>query len=90
MKKYIVVDETYHGDVETEVFDTPEAANVEARYLWNHLTDGEQKTRHIYAAVITEECLCEYARDEDTGEIDWRCYDRCDFFPGSFDSAHAN
>lgn len=90
MRKYIVVDETLYGssvgDAETEVFDTPEAANSGATSLWNHLTQKEQEMRHIYAAVVTESILDDCAKNEDSGEIDWRCWMSCDAFPGAFDS----
>lgn len=89
MQKYIVVDDTYNGDQETEVFDTPKAANAEASYIWNHLTPKEQKTRHIYVAVVSESDLADDAKNDDTGAIDWRCWANCDAFPGAFDSENA-
>ena len=35
---------------------------------------------------VTEEYLADDARDEETGKIDWRCFDRCDMTPDCFDS----
>ena len=85
MKKYIVVDQIGNDDYE-EVFDTIEAANAFALKSWKHLTNREKNGRHIYVCAVTEKDLDDWAVDEETGEIDWRCFDRCDMTPDCFDS----
>ena len=84
MKKYIVVEAK--ADEFQDVFDTIDEANKFALDSWNHLTNYEKKGTHIYVCFVTEKDLADYARDEETGEIDWRCFDRCDMTPDCFDS----
>ena len=84
MKKYIVVEAK--ADEFQDVFDTIDEANKFALDSWNHLTNYEKKRTHIYVCFVTEEDLADDARDEETGKIDWRCFDRCDMTPDCFDS----
>ena len=85
--RYIVVNDTLpYGDSWTDVYDTAEEANRAAWYDWNHLTKPEQREQHIWAGLVTREDLGDDAIDEDTGEIDWRCWVNADTFPGAFDS----
>lgn len=88
-KKYIVVDEPTRrcGDEWRYVYDTAEEANSAAWRAWNYLTKQEQRERHIWAGLVTHEDLDDDAIDEDTGEIDWRCWVNADTFPGAFDSS---
>lgn len=93
MKKYLVIDESFNdlkhtsaGDQWEAVYDTPEEATAAAESEWSYLTARERKYHHIYSAVVTEADLDDYATDEDTGEIDWRCFTACDTYPGCFDS----
>ena len=88
MVKYIVVDEleSGFGDCFETIHDTAEQANRFARGSWEPLTAREQQRRHIFAAVIREEDLAEYAKDEETGEIDWREWINCHTTPQLFDS----
>lgn len=84
-KKYVVCDWTCNGDLDTYVFDTPEAANEKAESLWWHLTRAEKKTRHIYAAVVHED----WVDQDDLAEYGDRAYGMAsymDAFPGVFDS----
>nr|DAG36983.1 MAG TPA: hypothetical protein [Caudoviricetes sp.] len=89
MVKYVVIDERNGGigDRFEEYFDTIEAANKYAINSWFYLTEIEKKKRHIFAAVIREEDLAEYAKDEESGEIDWREWISCHTTPQLFDSA---
>ena len=91
MEKYLVIDERINGDGDqfVKVFNAPELAEVEAERQWNYLTAREQKTRHIYTAVVTESDLAFWAVDDETGEIDWTAFDSCDTYEGAFDSAAA-
>lgn len=88
MVKYIVVDERNggFGDSFEEYFDTIEAANKYASDSWGYLTSIEKQKRHIFAAVIHEEDLMDGAKDEETGEIDWRLWCNCHTTPQLFDS----
>lgn len=87
-KKYIVVDDPIGrtGDSWTDVYDTAKEANHAAWRAWNYLTKQEQRERHVWAGLVTHEDLDDDAIDEDTGEIDWRCWVNADTFPGAFDS----
>ena len=85
-KRYLVFESDGH-DEWCEVFMTAEEANDHAEGIWNHLTREERPRRHVYAAVVTEADLEDYAKDEDTGKIDWRLYTGCNDFPGAFDSS---
>ncbi len=88
MVKYIVIDEwndCTHDRFEA-IYDTAEAANKAARLDWAQLTAFERERRHIFAAVIREEDLAEYAKDPDSGEIDWREWVNCHTTPQLFDS----
>lgn len=88
MVKYIVIDEWLNGthDRFEEIFDTVDQANRYARLSWELLTVWEQQRRHVFAAVIREEDLAEYAKDEESGEIDWREWVNCHTTPQLFDS----
>lgn len=86
--RYICVSEpgrNLSGDIYTEVYTTPEEANAAADYAWAQLTQSERKRRHIFAAMITEECLDEEAFTKD-GTI-WEMWKDLYGFPGAFDSA---
>ena len=87
-KRYVVVDEHKFGEGDrfATVHLTPEEANAEADYQWNHLTKTEQSCRHVYTAVVRRDMLPDYAIDEDTGEVDWSLFGDTDTFPGAFDS----
>ena len=85
MEKYIVVDQIGNDDYE-EVFDTIEAANEFALKSWKHLTNREKKGRHIYVCEVTEKDLDDWAIDEETNEIDWRCFFQSNLPAGGFDS----
>ena len=84
-KKFIVVDED-DGDRWTEVYDTAEEANAAAQAAWQHLTEREQRSRHIWAGVVTRDDLDDDAVDEETGAICWSSWINADVFPGAFDS----
>lgn len=84
MVRYIVVDDGH--DSYSTVCTTPEEANQEARSQWEHLTKQEQKSRTIYAAVVTLDDLADGAIDEYTGDVDWTCWENCNDFPGAFHS----
>ena len=88
MVKYIVIDERNggFGDSFERYFDTVDEANQYAVDSWGYLTAIEKQKRHIFAAVIREEDLAEYAKDEETGEIDWREWVNCHTTPQLFDS----
>ena len=86
MKKYIVVDQIGNDDY-ADVFDTIEAANDFALKSWKHLTNYEKKGRHIYVCEVTEKDLDDWAVDEETGEIDWRCFFQSNLPADGFDSA---
>lgn len=91
--KYVVVDmpkDGISGDWWQEVYDTAEEANAAAESQWEHLTDREQKRRHIYAGIVTEKMLPKEAVNEDTGVIDWSLFADHDTFPGAFDSEHCD
>ena len=88
--RYIVVDEPAtgkDGDIYQTICPSAAEANGEASYMWDHLNNYEKKKRHIYAAIVHRDGLNECAADDDTGEIDWTCYNSLDSFPGAFDSA---
>lgn len=88
--KYLVVTEDASGDRWEEVYETAEKANCEAAYAWSHLTDREKQKTNVCAVLVRREWLNEDAVDEDTGEVDWRMFDRADSFPGAFDSDDAD
>ena len=85
MTKYIVVDQIGNDDYET-VFETIEAANEFALKSWKHLTNREKNGRHIYVCAVTEKDLDDWAVDEETGEIDWRCFFQSNLPADGFDS----
>lgn len=89
MKKYLVIDEHKdgNGDVFVKVCDDKAWANTEAKIQWNHFTTQEQKKRHIYVVVVTEDYLNDDAIDED-GNIDWNVHHSCDTEIDFFDSAN--
>lgn len=86
-KRYLCIDEPAHGisgDSYEEIYNSPEEANAAADYAWAHLTQSERKRRHIFAAMVTEECLDEEAFTEDG--IMWEMWNSLYDFPGAFDS----
>ncbi len=85
-KKYIVVCDVDGGDSWTDVYDTAEEANEAALHDWRVLSSHDQRRQHIWAGIVSREDLGDDAIDEDTGEIDWRCWVNADTFPGAFDS----
>lgn len=87
-QKYIVVEQRLdgNGDIWEYCFDTAEEANDYAECEWKHLTDREQKKMWVFVGLVTEDCLSAWAIDEDTGEIDWTCYNAIYTFDGAFDS----
>lgn len=75
-KKYIVVC-MYPDEYDTDVFDTLEEADKDARRKWFYLTCGNphgypiDKMPSVYVAPITRDELNGSAIDEETGAIDW-------------------
>lgn len=74
------------GDVFQDVFCTLEEANQKADYHWHHLTHRERKMWRVVVLVVTEKDLDDYATDQDTGDVDWRCYFQANYPDGGFDS----
>lgn len=89
-KKYVSVLQENPGDRFEEVFESPEEANSAAYREWLGLSPKARAHCDVAAYVITEDNLLDGAIDEDTGEIDWRCFGECDTFPGAFDSHGAD
>ena len=56
------------------------------RIAWYHLTDAEKARHHVYVGVVTEDDLDEFAKDEDSGDVDWSCFTSYSIIPGAFDS----
>ena len=69
-KRYIVVDMPISGagDSWTDVYDTAEDANREARGAWEQLSEEDRRNRQIFAAVVSIEDLTDHA--EEDGKID--------------------
>lgn len=85
-RRYIVVDMPISGagDSWTDIYDTAEDANREARGAWEQLSEADRRNRQIFAAVVSIDDLADYA--EEDGKIDWACWENCNTFPGAFDS----
>ena len=88
MKKYIVVDQRKDGtgDIFDSIFDTIEEANRVAERDWGYLTASEKASRHIFVGMLTEDCLSDWAVDEDSGEVDWLAWNSIYSVKGAFDS----
>lgn len=86
-QRYIVVCDVDGGDSWTDVYNTAEEANEAALHDWCSLSAHDQRRQHIWAGIVSREDLGDDAIDEDTGEIDWRCWVNADNFPGAFDSS---
>lgn len=58
-----------------EVFDTLEEANAAAQNSWARLSEYDKRRYTIDVLAITENDLCDWAIDDETGAIDWTCYE---------------
>ncbi len=98
MRKYIVIEVNKLGDERVSVFDTLTEANEYAREMWQIIkaqakrvvkdmsflaTDNDPR---ILVRVVSENDLSEWAVDEETGGIDWTCYNQYDYNEDCFDS----
>ena len=93
MKKYLSISEKFSSKLkdtseimDVNVFDALEEANSFAKDAWYHLTDAEKARHHVCVGVVTEDDLDEFAKDEDSGDIDWSCFTSYSVVPSAFDS----
>lgn len=88
--RYLVIEHRSDGDTESFVYDTLEKANQAAERLWKELGNSDKLHAHVNVCKVTRDDLSDYAFDEETGEIDWTCYENFSRIAGGMCSEDAD